>query len=90
MTKVIQETKEHLKRIFPQTKDVDIRVKRDRDGKFVSKIHVRTTSRILHAMKSDPNFRRSLDKTFHAIIHQVEKIRDRRKKHLHKQPGIAS
>ncbi len=89
MTKVIQETKEHLKRIFPQSKDVEISVKRDVDGKFVSKIHVRTTSRILHAMKSDPNFRKSLNRTFHAILSQVQKIRDRRKKNLHKVPKIA-
>lgn len=79
MTKVIQETKEHIKRIFPQTKDLDIKVQRDADGNFVSKIHLRTTSRILHAMKTDPNFRKSLNKTFHAILSQVKKVKARRK-----------
>lgn len=80
MTKVIQDTKEHIRRIFPQSKDVDIRVSRDADGKFISKIHLRTSSRILHAMKSDPNFRKSLNKTFHAILSQIHRIKDRRKK----------
>ena len=75
MTKVIQDTKEHIKRIYPQTKDVDIQVTQDGHGKFVSKIHLRTSSRILHAMKSDPSFRKSLDKTFHAILSQIQRIR---------------
>lgn len=79
MTKVFQETKDHIKRIFPQARDVEVRVERDA-GKFVSKIHLRTSSRILHAVKSDPNFRRSLNKTFRAIVSQVARIRDRRKK----------
>jgi ribosome-associated translation inhibitor RaiA len=79
MTKVIQETKEHIKRIFPQAKDVEVRVKKDA-GKFVSKIHLRTSSCILHAMKADPNFRRSLSKTYHAILSQVQRFKDRRKK----------
>lgn len=89
MTKVIQETKEHIKRIFPQTRDVDIRVKRDVDGKFVSKIHLRTTSRILHAMKTDPNFRKSLNKTFHAIMTQIRRIKEQRKKKPRKVPELA-
>lgn len=79
MTKVIQETKEHIKRIFPRAKDVEVRVKKDA-GRFVSKIHIRTTSRILHAMKTDPNFRKSLEKSFHAIVSQVQRLKDRQKK----------
>ena len=80
MTKVIQETKEHIKRIFPQTQDVDIKVTSDGHGQYVSKIHLRTSSRVLHAMKSDPSFRRSLDKTFHAIQTQIQRIKDKRRK----------
>lgn len=83
MTNVIQETEKHIKRIFPQTQDLDIKVTKDGHGKFVSKIHLRTSSRILHAMKSDPSLRRSLDKTFHAILSQVKRIKDKRKKKLH-------
>jgi len=83
MTKVIQETKEHIKRIFPETRDIDVKVQRDARGKFISTIHLRTTSRILHAMKTDPNFRKSLSKTYHAILSQVHRIKDKRKKKLH-------
>ena len=89
MTKVIEDTKEHIKRIFPQTKDVEVKVSRDVDGKFVSKIHLRTTSRILHAMKADPNFRKSLNKTFHAIMNQIQKIKEQRRKKPKKMPELA-
>lgn len=75
MSEVILETKEHIKRVFPRTDDIGIKIDRDADGGFITKIHVKAKKQIFHAVKKDSNFKRSLRKSYQAIIHQIQKMK---------------
>jgi ribosome-associated translation inhibitor RaiA len=80
MNALISETKDHIKKLIPRSKDVEIKVDRDEKGNFISKIHVRAKKKIFHAAKKDTCLSRSLDKSYHAILHQVHRMKDRMKK----------
>ena len=75
---IIQNTQEHLKKIYPWVKDVKIKVHRLRKGEFISKIDVRTPWKSLHAEKIHSSVMGSLEKTCEAIERQMEKIKTRR------------
>lgn len=75
MRNVFETTREHIKRIFPGTEDVEIKVRKDPQGNFISRIHVRGKKGVLHAQKSADNLRKSLDRSYLAIRKQVERLR---------------
>ena len=73
--KLIDRTKEHIKKLYPFSKDVNVHFEREADGSFVSKIHVVTKDHVFHATKRDASLRKSLDKSYHAIRTQLGKLK---------------
>ena len=85
MIKKIEKTKKHIKRILPKSQAVDIDIKRNQTGNFVSKIHVKTPQKVMHAQKTDPSFMGSLDKSYQAIVRQIHKYKTK-KQRRHSEP----
>ena len=77
---VIDETKEHIHRLFPNATNIDVKIKKDELGHFQSQIMVRVPNhKELVAHKKDPLLKKSLDKTFQAIVSQISKIKNKSK-----------
>ncbi|MCB9092468.1 MAG: HPF/RaiA family ribosome-associated protein [Halobacteriovoraceae bacterium] len=79
---LIEQTRSHIEKIYPWARDVSITVDEDGHGVFNAKIIVTSNRGDLIAKKHDSNFQKSLDKSYHAIVRQIHKIKaknDRRK-----------
>ncbi|MFP5386229.1 MAG: HPF/RaiA family ribosome-associated protein [Bacteriovoracia bacterium] len=85
MNTFILETKSQIKKLHPKIQDVEVRVDRGADGTWISKIHVRAKRKILHAEKRDSSFMRSLDRCQDAIIHQIQKMKDKMTRVRHRR-----
>jgi ribosomal subunit interface protein len=77
MTELITTTKNHLKRIFPDAKDISIRLERDHE-KYLSKIHVQVPGKVIHAEKKAETVWEAIDSSCQAVLKQVEKFRTKR------------
>ena len=82
MSHIIEDTRNHIRKIHPQTDSVDIQIRKDRKGLFQSKIHIRTRLGVIHASKCGETYRECLDRSFHAILKQIERIKMKRKSKL--------
>lgn len=68
-----------------------IRVERDKEKKFISKVKVNVKGRVIYAQKRAEDFNESLHKGQQAIMRQLEKLKRRRKysnKHKQMMMGI--
>ena len=74
----INKVQNHIYRVFPHAKNVEIKVKKLSDGNYKSliKVHV-PRKKTLFAQKIDEEFSKSLEKSHLAIIRQVHKLKSR-------------
>lgn len=79
MSNIIVETKNHILKINPDISDVKISVDKGPGGQFISKIHLRSKAGILHAVKKATSYKESIDRSYHAIIKQMEKLKEKKK-----------
>lgn len=87
MSLVVELAKEHIAKMDPNVQEVDVRMERSPEGEFVAKIHVRLKDRVLHAVKKSASYRESLDRSCHAILKQMQKIKAKRLKRRNR-PGL--
>ncbi len=73
--------REQILKMAPYANEVDIKVDEDKDGEYEStiKVHI-PPKKSLIAIKKDECFRSSLEKSRQAILKQVKKIKEKRKK----------
>ncbi len=77
----IENIKQHIKLVYPDAKDVTVRVKKVRKGKVDSLIKVTAPqSKPIVARKRDSNFHLSLEKTEAAILKQIEKRKSKKQR----------
>ena len=77
MTELITSTKNHLKQIIPNAKDIFIKVERDHES-YRSKIHIQIPGAVLHAEKLAESPLDALDSSYHAVMKQIEKIKTKK------------
>lgn len=77
MTDVVSSTRESLKRLVPNAKNIIVKVQRDHD-RFRSKIHVKVPGRVLHSVKEGETAMRAIDESYHAVLKQFEKMKNKR------------
>lgn len=80
MSKLVEQVKENIRRMDPNIQSVKVKVERSPEGEFVSKFHVHSRHGVLHAVKKAASYRKSVDRSFHAIIKQIQKIKAKRLK----------
>ena len=80
-SKEIIRKKLKLKEKFPQAADVNIKIDKNDQGDFESmiRVHIPPRKRLL-AFKTDKSFSGSLDKSYQAIIRQVQKVKSKWKR----------
>lgn len=87
MSELISSTKNNLKRIVPNAKDILIKVQRDHEL-YLSKIHVHVPGKVLHAEKKAETVWEAIDSSYQAVLKQFEKIKTKRRsknKHYKKE-----
>ena len=86
--RLFKNVKEHIKEIYPQIRNVDIKVKKDSPGTFKSIIKIKTAKKYLVAIKSDQSIQRSLQRAQEAIIKQVDKVRSKNTRTWHNRLSL--
>ncbi len=72
----INKMKDHIYRIFPHAKHIDVRVDQTPEKKFKTFVRVSVPQRTdLIALKTDQDLRKSLEKSQNAIMRQIRKIK---------------
>lgn len=70
--------KKHIQKVFPHANRVDVKVSKLPSGKFKSFIRVLAPQKKeLIAQKTDKNIKKSLEKSYTAIIRQIHRIKTR-------------
>lgn len=77
MSELIAYTKNHLKQIIPNAKDIFIKVQRDHEL-YRSKIHITIPGTVFHADKKADSPMHALDSSYQAVLKQVEKFKTKR------------
>jgi hypothetical protein len=67
-----------LKRHIPRSKRIDVDLKKNQFGKYITKVKVLTKGKIYWAKKIDDTPARSLAKATGAIVRQFEKVNKRK------------
>lgn len=87
MNSYLKKTKEKLFRIFPFAKDVIIETKKNPLGEFETKIELIAPQHInFIAKKKEANYKKSVDRSYQAILRQIHKNKSRRKRSRHENP----
>lgn len=81
---LIEQTKENIERVFPRSNEVKIESYKDKQNFFQTKIEVLSSQGTLIAHKEDESFKKSLDKSYKAIVRQIHKIKTKDDHHHHK------
>ncbi|MBL7664386.1 MAG: HPF/RaiA family ribosome-associated protein [Bacteriovoracaceae bacterium] len=76
----INAVKEHIHRIYPEAKKIDVQVRRSPKGDFSAQIKVSSPSHFLLAKKSDESYGHSLERAFDAISKQIARVKNKRTK----------
>ncbi len=85
---IISGTCDNIRRIFPESKYVEIKVNKDQ-GKYESLIMVKAPKKRLLAKKSAKNYKASIDKSYEAIVRQIHKVKAKEdKKRLSKSKNL--
>ncbi len=72
----IEKVKKHIKDIYPNTRDIDIKIEKSPEKKFKSTIIVKTPKKKhLVAQKYADTYAYSLEKSQRAITKQIEKLK---------------
>lgn len=77
MKDAVSLAKESLKRVVPNAKNIMVKIERDHDH-FLSKIHVQVPGRVLRSVKKGTTVSRAIDESYHAVLKQIEKIKNKR------------
>lgn len=80
MKSIVDQTRRHLQRLLPGSQQISIKVDRDREKNFITRIHVQTPRKQLHACKIGPDLHSSLDRASQALRRQIERLKTRRRK----------
>jgi ribosomal subunit interface protein len=77
MSELIAYTKNHLKQIIPNAKDIFIKIERDHEL-YRSKIHIKIPGTVIHADKKADSPMSALDSSYQAVLKQIEKFKTKR------------
>jgi len=72
---LINLTKENIYHFYPKVIHIDIAIKRLPNRGYESRIALRTKSESFFALKKNSGYRKSLEKSYHAIMKQLEKVK---------------
>lgn len=77
MTDLISSTKDTLKKILPNARNVFVKVERDH-GLFLSKIHVHVPGSVFHVQKKAETISDAIESSYKAIIKKIDKLKTKR------------
>jgi len=84
---LVNEIKEKLYSFFPHTQKIEIKIHKDENRLYDSSIQVQIPGgKGLYAHKKDVNMKRSLNRSSHAIIRQLDRLKTRWDKRHHYAP----
>jgi ribosome-associated translation inhibitor RaiA len=73
--RLINLTKENIYHLYPRVTSIDINIKRLENKRYKCNITLKTKNESFFAGKEDQSYRKSLDKSYHAITKQLEKVK---------------
>lgn len=73
--KYLRKTFKKIRKIYPKANNIDINVKTLPDGTFSTNLEVKTSNKNLFASKIDNSYVKSVEKSYDAIVKQIEKIK---------------
>ena len=76
----VEKTVKKIKKLFPNAEDINVAIRLDEKGKFITKIGIKMYRKTFHATKIGDNLEEGLQKTFRAMRKQLAKFNNKTKK----------
>ena len=80
-SKLVGVTKDHIRKVFPQARSIDLRLRKDSSGHYLSQIKVDAGQGHFFASKRSKSFKKSLDKAYQALYKQMDKYKRKSKRY---------